>query len=225
MTLRACYRKLELQPGASLGEIKRAYRRLAGQWHPDRYPGEPLRQKAAEERFKVICAAYERLRAASPQERAALKPSSTTGHSLACPPARRSSAYGARSSAPPAVARRRDRGAVNRGRGADPSPREAQQQSPARTGPVWGRPTTAFPGSGRSTLHRSGPPISEVVPGTAGGRAWLKGGTGIALVAGAVGVFCLGVLGSTTLAQMLAWAAMWGVIAAGAFGCAARKGR
>ncbi|MDR2934817.1 MAG: DnaJ domain-containing protein [Candidatus Adiutrix sp.] len=39
---------------ASAEEIKKAYRRLAIHWHPDRNPGS----RAAEERFKVIAEAY-----------------------------------------------------------------------------------------------------------------------------------------------------------------------
>lgn len=48
------YRILELAPGATDEEIRRAYRRLALRWHPDRNPGEP----EAEEHFKAISEAY-----------------------------------------------------------------------------------------------------------------------------------------------------------------------
>lgn len=47
---------LGIAPGASLEDVKRAYRRLAMRWHPDRN-GDPL----ASERFKAIRAAYEQL--------------------------------------------------------------------------------------------------------------------------------------------------------------------
>jgi DnaJ-class molecular chaperone len=46
---------------ASVEEIKKAYRRLAVHWHPDRNPGS----RAAEERFKVIAEAYAVLGSAS----------------------------------------------------------------------------------------------------------------------------------------------------------------
>lgn len=48
------YRVMELSPDATEEEIRRAYRRLALQWHPDRNPGNPN----AEERFKEISEAY-----------------------------------------------------------------------------------------------------------------------------------------------------------------------
>ena len=46
---------LGLAPGASAEEIRRAYRRLAVQYHPDKNPGD----KAAEEMFKKVSHAYE----------------------------------------------------------------------------------------------------------------------------------------------------------------------
>ncbi len=48
------YEVLGLQRGCELGEIKKAYRRLAMEHHPDRNPGD----KHAEERFKELAEAY-----------------------------------------------------------------------------------------------------------------------------------------------------------------------
>ncbi len=58
------YEVLELSPGASPEEIKAAYRRLAGKYHPDKvqHLGEDF-QKLAEARFKDIQWAYDELRA------------------------------------------------------------------------------------------------------------------------------------------------------------------
>ena len=53
----ADYRLLGIRVGAPEGEIKKAYRRLARENHPDVTQGDPAR----EARFKVITAAYERL--------------------------------------------------------------------------------------------------------------------------------------------------------------------
>jgi len=49
------YVTLELSRDASLDDIKKAYRKLALQDHPDRNPGD----KEAEERFKASTEAYE----------------------------------------------------------------------------------------------------------------------------------------------------------------------
>jgi len=48
------YQTLGIEPGASPDQIKKAYRQLALQCHPDRNPGD----QAAEERFKEISEAY-----------------------------------------------------------------------------------------------------------------------------------------------------------------------
>ena len=49
------YRVLGVSKDATDAEIKRAYRKIARQYHPDRNPDDA----AAEERFKAIQAAYE----------------------------------------------------------------------------------------------------------------------------------------------------------------------
>ena len=49
------YEVLGVEKSASADDIKRAYRKLAGKYHPDRNPGD----KSAEEKFKEIGEAYE----------------------------------------------------------------------------------------------------------------------------------------------------------------------
>src|SRR4030081_2250705 len=49
------YKALGVDKKASADEIKKAYRKLARRYHPDRNPGD----KAAEERFKEISQAHD----------------------------------------------------------------------------------------------------------------------------------------------------------------------
>lgn len=55
MSKRDYYEVLGLSKGASADEIKKSYRKVAMQYHPDRNPGD----KAAEEKFKEAAEAYE----------------------------------------------------------------------------------------------------------------------------------------------------------------------
>jgi curved DNA-binding protein CbpA len=51
------YTILGVDDSATLGEIKKAYRRLAVKWHPDKHQGSKTKQEA-EDKFKYITAAY-----------------------------------------------------------------------------------------------------------------------------------------------------------------------
>jgi curved DNA-binding protein len=64
MEYRDYYKDLGVERNASAEEVKRAYRKLAMKYHPDRNPGN----KQAEERFKEINEAYQVL--SDPQKRA-----------------------------------------------------------------------------------------------------------------------------------------------------------
>lgn len=55
------YAALELRSGASLEEVKRAYRDMVKVWHPDRFSHDPRLQKRAQEKLKEINLAYQRL--------------------------------------------------------------------------------------------------------------------------------------------------------------------
>lgn len=50
------YKVLQVERGASDDELKKAYRKLAMKWHPDKNPNS---KKAAETKFKQISEAYE----------------------------------------------------------------------------------------------------------------------------------------------------------------------
>ncbi|MFQ5716224.1 MAG: DnaJ domain-containing protein, partial [Nitrospinales bacterium] len=55
MPLNECYKILNVSPGAEWEEVKRAYRDLAKQFHPDRNP------RASEAQFKQISESFHRL--------------------------------------------------------------------------------------------------------------------------------------------------------------------
>ena len=65
MTKRDFYEVLGVEKGAGEEEIKKAYRKQAVKFHPDKNPGD----KASEEKFKEVGEAYEVL--SDPQKRAA----------------------------------------------------------------------------------------------------------------------------------------------------------
>src|SRR5690349_14952257 len=67
-------RLLEVEPGASTGEIRQAYRDQTKVWHPDRFSNDARLQQKAEERIRQINSAYRRLCGLSPYEQPARSP-------------------------------------------------------------------------------------------------------------------------------------------------------
>ncbi|MEH1968525.1 J domain-containing protein [Nostoc sp.] len=61
------YNILGLKPGASVEEVKQAYRQMAKAWHPDCFL-EPQQKREAEEKIKEINQAYARLKSYQPSE-------------------------------------------------------------------------------------------------------------------------------------------------------------
>ena len=57
-SLRQAFAVLDLSPDASLKEVRTAYRALVRSWHPDRFAHDPRLQQKAQERLKLINAAY-----------------------------------------------------------------------------------------------------------------------------------------------------------------------
>ena len=60
-TILDAYRVLGLPPGVPLRLVKRTYRNLVKQWHPDRFANFPARRSEAEERIKLINLAFEQV--------------------------------------------------------------------------------------------------------------------------------------------------------------------
>ncbi len=56
------YKTLELEPGADLEAVRKSYRRLMRQYHPDRFASDPEKYEAATKIATKITAAYNGLR-------------------------------------------------------------------------------------------------------------------------------------------------------------------
>lgn len=59
MDIKQYYDLLELKPGASLDDVRQAYRDIVDVWHPDRFNHNQRLRKKAEEKFKEMNRAYE----------------------------------------------------------------------------------------------------------------------------------------------------------------------
>jgi DnaJ-domain-containing protein 1 len=60
--LRQYYANLEIKPGASMKEVKSAYRRLMRSYHPDRHADDPEKVRVANEVSQQLREAYEAIR-------------------------------------------------------------------------------------------------------------------------------------------------------------------
>jgi hypothetical protein len=156
------YRTLGLEVGASPGEIKRAYRRLAKAYHPDNAGERAL------PRFLAIQAAYERLTDAplgstGRGPRKAAEPRSSADGPAAPPPGRSWRAEAERARATREASRRRTNRTSGRSPGAEPGP-SGGPPGPgpgARPGPPPGARPAGTGGAtdrpGRSTSRRAKP--------------------------------------------------------------------
>ena len=128
MAKRDCYEVLGVERTADADEIKKAYRRLALKYHPDKNPGD----KTAEEKFKELGEAYEIL--SDPQKRALYD---EHGHAAFD---RRAGAYGGGAFHDPFEIFREVFGGggifedLFGGGRSDPDPAPARQRSPLRHG-------------------------------------------------------------------------------------------
>jgi len=59
--LRSYYANLELNPGASAEDVKRAYRSLMRRYHPDKHADDPEKYRAATELARSLTEAYQAL--------------------------------------------------------------------------------------------------------------------------------------------------------------------
>ena len=55
------FANLELRPGATLEDVRRAYREMMRKYHPDKHIGDPERHKAATELAQSLTKAYQEL--------------------------------------------------------------------------------------------------------------------------------------------------------------------
>jgi len=55
------YRALDLQPGASIEQIRAAYKELVKVWHPDRFGKDEKLRERATQKLQQINAAYDKL--------------------------------------------------------------------------------------------------------------------------------------------------------------------
>ena len=60
--LRRDFANLEVEPGASMEEVSRSYKRLLGKYHPDRHAGNPERFETATRVTQMLTESYRHIR-------------------------------------------------------------------------------------------------------------------------------------------------------------------
>jgi len=68
MDIKRCFEILELNPDASIDEVKQAYKDLVNIWHPDRFSTKPRLKQKAEKKLKEVNQAYETLKSLLPSK-------------------------------------------------------------------------------------------------------------------------------------------------------------
>jgi hypothetical protein len=63
MTIHRSFEILELEQGATLDDVRQAYKDMANVWHPDRFSANPRLKHKAEQKLKEVNVAYETLKA------------------------------------------------------------------------------------------------------------------------------------------------------------------
>jgi curved DNA-binding protein CbpA len=78
MDIKKCFEILELDPHASMDEVKQAYKDIVNVWHPDRFSHNPRLKEKAEEKLKELNVAYEKVTSfLSSKKRSILRPEQT----------------------------------------------------------------------------------------------------------------------------------------------------
>lgn len=138
--LRECYRILDVEPGASLDEVKQAYRDQVRVWHPDRFRNDPKLQAKAQEKLKLINLSYERLcqEAAADSARKAAKEASRKVAEAARRKAEAEASWKAAAEANRKAAASQSAGPAPEPPRADASAAQTQRENSAQAAPAQG---------------------------------------------------------------------------------------
>jgi len=164
LTVRDCYRLLELPPGAPVADIKRAYRRLARRYHPD-----SGHRSASAETFAALAQAYRALMERSGRPSATVPWSGSSSAAVAAPSPPPPAARSPQSPPPPAAAapppqepapapNSATRPATNQAPGPAPNPATNPGPSPAAA------QSNRYQSTARSTARSTAKPQVQVNP-------------------------------------------------------------